>query len=341
MESCKRNNSTGTLWLLLPLCAAGTALLAFVPSGAWLNGSFTAEQQLSIAALKQTLTLLLLMVVPSLLSRTLWRTSPWMAIVLFLFAFGCGWLTSGNALDAVLTAVFLALPGIGLYGLQRVKLSNFRTVLYGSVVILVALFCLVCFADLLREGDAYRSFRSLVALYGQAAEDAKIAELDVGGLTVADLIREYRLNAESLLIPILLAAAMTASLSNTLLSHLWNRNGGAELPRLSPFSEWRCERRYVIAVAGATIVLMMLSMFGWKTATPLLSVAEIAWRLPCSLAGLCAVRRLSQRAGRGWVFWVVCVLSVILMPAFGMLLTILGMLSSLRPRMNGENGGRI
>ncbi len=332
---------TGNLWLLLPLCAAGTALLAFVPGGAWLTGAVSAGQQLSAAALKQVLTLLLLLIVPSLWARTLWRTSPWTAIVLFLFAFGCGWLIRGNALDALMTALFLSISGIGLYGLQRAKLSNFRTVLYGSIVILAALFCLVCLADLIREGDAYLSFRSLVTLYGQAAEEARIADVDVGGATVMDLVKTYRMNAESLLIPILLAAAMTASLSNTLLSHLWNRNGGAELPRLSPFSEWRCERRFVLAISGVMLVLMMLVMFGWETATPLLSVAEIAWRLPCALAGLCAVRRLSIRADRKWIFWVIGVLSVLLMPVFGMLLTILGMLASLRPRMNGENGGRL
>lgn len=343
MEFSGRNESKGYKRLLLLLgAAAGTFLLIFVPAGDWQGQAASPQGALLAASGKAVLTLALLSVVPSLWAGLIHRTSWIAAVALVLFAFGCGWLILGDAADALFPALLAALPGAGLYVLQRLKLSNFRTVLYGSFLTLGGLFAQVCLKDLIRRGDAYLPFREAIDLFEQAANSMSLEEIRIAGVTSKDLIAAYILNAEAIFVPLLLVAAMCASLSNTLFSHLWNRDGAAALPKLKPFREWRCERWYVLFAAVFSIATMLLGMFGLQAFGALSSVAEVMWRLPCSLAGLCAVRRIAVRAGRGWVFWIVCAGTVLLPSIASMLLTLLGMLSSLRNPWNaGEDGKRI
>jgi len=179
----------------------------------------------------------------------------------------------------------------------------------------------------------------VIGLYEQALESGGMLETQIGGYSLKDLIAAYRMNPETVCVPFLMAAAMCAGLSNTLFSHLWNRNGGVALPELKPFAEWRCERWYVLLAAAFSLTTMLLGVLGVQAAYALSSVAEVMWRLPCSLAGLCAVRRLAKRAGRGWVFWIICAAAVLLPSIVGMLLTLLGMLSSLKTPWNVREDG--
>ncbi len=337
-----RNESTEwkRLLLLLGAVAAGTFLLLYVSGGAWPKDAASPEDALTTVIARELLAFLFLLVVPSLWARLIHKT-VWASAALVLLTFVLGWVLRGNAADALCLTLLAALPGVGLYVLQRLKLSSFRTVLYGSFLTLFGLFAWACLRDLIRSGDAYLSFRKLIDLHEKALASDGLLETQIGNFTVKDLIAMYRMSAETVCVPLLLAAAMCAGLSNTLFSHLWNRNGGVALPKLKPFAEWRCERWYVLLAAALSIGMMLLSILGVQAANALSSVADIMWRLPCSLAGLCAVRRLSQRAGSGWVFWIVCVATVLLPSFIGILLTLLGMLSSLRTPLNvGEDGKR-
>lgn len=343
MESSGRTQSNGR-YLLIPLAAAGTLLLAFVPSGAWLAGTAETEAAFAAILLKQLLTVLLLMVVPSLCAMLAHRTSPWVLLGLVVFAFFAGLLATRDAKEALYTMFLTVLPGAGLYGLQRVKLSNFRTVIYESFVILLALFGFVCLGDLIREGDAYASYKSLVRLFGtlltRYAPAQSMYGIDFAG-QAAEITDLFLANAEGLCVTALLTPAMAAALSNTLFSHLWNRNGTVQLKSLPPFSQWRCERRYALLSIGFYSATLILGLFGVRWAASLSGIAELLWQMPCMLGGLSAVRRLGWLTGRPWILWAAVVLLIILTPATCMILAILGMLSALRkPKNVGEDGKR-
>lgn len=342
MENCNRTEPSDLRWLFALCAAVGTVLLAFVPGERWLNAAKTPDALLSHIFLKQMLTLLLLAVVPSLWARTAHCVSPWMLVPLTGIAFGSGLLLNGGAVSALYTVLLIALPGVGLYVLQRLRLSNFRTVLYSSFLILAALFGYACLPDLIRYGDAYRPVKALLDLYEQVLT-GMASELESVQIVSAlqSTFRLYRMNAESIGVPMLLTAAMTAALGNTLFSHLWNRKGGAELTPLPKFENWRCERWYVILAALFSLATILLWLFGVRSADALSSVAEVLFRIPCALAGLCAVRRLGLRVGRGWILWPAVAALVLLPPAAILILTVLGMLSSLRKQTNvGEDGIR-
>ena len=337
MEVSDRTESRDLRWLLALTAAVGTFLLAFVPGGAWLSGG-TAADVLMSATLKQLLTVLLLFVVPSLWARLIWRTSPWVAAALAALAFGFAWFSCKGAADALYLAPLSILPGVGLYALQRLKLSNFRTVLYASFLTLAGMFVCVCLRDLLESGDAYVSCRALIDAYAQVLEQGGAMELSVAGVSLKELVGAYRMNPETVCMPFMLGAAMCAGLSNTLFSHLWNKRGGAELRPLPAFQQWRCERWYVVLAATLTISMMLLGMFGLAAAGALSSVAEVMWRMPCALGGLCAVRRASLKLKKGWIFWCACAALVVLPSIASMILMLLGMLSSLRKPQANENG---
>ena len=327
-----------TLWALL--AAAGTVLLAFAPSTAWLSGF---DGTLFAYGVKEAATVLLLLIVPSLWARSAQCVSVWTLVPLAAIAYGCGLWITNDAIEALYTLFLIALPGAGLYVLERIRCSNFRAVLYLTVLTLIALFGYVCLNDLIQNGDAYLPFRRVIALYEQAVREAEQL-LGMGEQTsaVSELLTEYRLSANEIGVPILLLPSMAAGLSNVLFSHLWNRRGGAKLKTLPPFCEWRCERSFVIAIAACAIAGMLLELTGWNGMTALAGAASMLWRFPCALAGLCAARRISLRLKKGWIFAIVCAVAAA-MPAMGLLiLAMLGMLASLRKQTNvGEDGTRI
>ncbi len=345
MESCNRTGSTDLRRLLALCTAAGTILLAFAPSGAWLNGASTPDGQLLAVLLKQALTVSLLLIVPALWARLAFRTTPWILLALAGLAYGCGLLFEESAKDALYTLLLLALPGVGLYGLQRFGIGNFRTVLYESFLILAALFGYACLRDLIREGDAFLSTKWILNRYGEILDGYAAVELDVYSAQILSTVREtvdaYRLSPETVCVPALLLPSMAAGLSNTLFSHLMNRRGGAALSPLPAFADWRCERWYVLLIAGFALVTFFLRLARVQNADALAAVAEPLWRLPCSLAGLCTVRSVAIRFRKAWFFWI-AVAVLLSIPLVGMLLlTVLGMLSSLKKSSNvGEDGNR-
>jgi len=345
MEFCNRTKSTDRIWLSLSAAALGTLALAFVSSDAWLGGMTQPAAMLLASFVKQLLTVMLLLIVPSLTAWLAHRMSPWAILGLIVFAFGAGLLVTGNLTDALYTTALCALPGAGLYGLQRLKLSNFRTVIYASFVNLAALFIFVCLRDLIRSGDAYASYKQLVGAYGDLMNRLALSADPTGGLGLSTdsetIVKMLRVNADAYCVAILLVPAMTAGLSNVLFSHLFNRRGDADLVKLPPFSEWRCERGYVIFAGVFLLATMMLGMFGWHTADALSGIAAVMWRMPCMLGGLCAARRLGARFRRMWIFWVSIALLVTLPLAAGVMLTLLGFMAALRKPMNaGEDGER-
>lgn len=343
MESCNRTQPTGRLWAYLAAAAIGTLLLAFVPSDAWLKGAAQPETAILAIHTKQLLTVLLLMIVPSLWARVTHLVSPWLLLGLTGLAYAAGFFVTRDPVGALYAAVLIALPGVGLYGLQRLKLSNFRTVIYESLVILAALFGFVCLKDLIRTGNAYKSYQSLVDMYDTVLERIPWAALygEQVREEMTAMIDLFRTNAESYCAPILLLPSMAAALSGTLFSHLFNRDGGAALVPLPRFSEWRCERWYVLLTGGVMLATLFLSMAGVQWAIGLSGIVGILWRMPCMLGGLCTVRRLGLKTGRKWVFWVAIGMLIVLPPATGMLLSLLGLLSAMkRPTNVGEDGER-
>ena len=340
METYIRSKPNDFRWLITLGAAAGTLLLVLV--SAWNPRPELPGATLMFLMIKALLTLVVLTVVPSLWARSAAVVSPWILLGLAALSFGCGMLVFRDAKTAGYAALLCTLPGVGLFALQKLGISNFRTVLYGSFVILAALYCRFCLPGLLETGDGYAWFRNAVTLLGKSIEPTGLLEASFAGVKLSDVIELYRDSAEAICISAMLAGAMAASLSNTLLSHLYNRNGGAALTPLPRFAQWRCERWYVILSAVLAIGTYLLGMFGWETASALFSAADVLWRLPCMLAGLCAVRDIGLHMGRGWIVWIALGMLVMLPSVGGILLVVIGMLASLRKPLNtGKNGGQI
>ena len=340
MEACNRSKLNDLRWLFTFGAAAGTLLLVLIP--AWDPRPELPGEELMLLLLKALLTLVLLTVVPSLWARSAATVSPWMLPVFAALSFSCGMLVFRDVKTAAFAALLCTLPGVGLYALQKLLISNFQTVLYGSFVILAALYCRFCLPGLLETGDGYAWFRNAFGLFGKSLESAGILEAGFAGMKLSDVIELYRDNAEAICVSLMLTGGMAASLSNTLLSHLYNRKGGATLTPLPRFAQWRCERWYVIFSAVLAIGTFLLSMFGWETANALSSAADVLWRMPCMLAGLCAVRDAGLRMNRGWIILIAVGMLVMLPSVGGILLVVLGMLASLRKPLNtGKNGGRL
>lgn len=349
MDFYKRpqTNTPERLWLL---CAAiGTLLLVFVPSAAWLNPPADGDPYALLSAylLKQILAVALLLIVPALWARAAHAFGLWTLIALSALAFGFGFFLTRDAAAALYALLLAALPGAGLYVLQRLKLSNFRTVLYASVALLFALFGYVCLKDLIENGDAYLPFKTVISAYERMAQSfapyftAESGEVDARYTAILDIVASYRLNAYAIGIPILAAPAMCAGLSNVLFSHLLNRRGGAELTALPPFAQWRCERPFVYAATALTIVSYVLAMMNVNGMDALSAVAMLVWRLPCALAGLATVYGIATKLKKRWIFVIVCC-GALTLPTFGLtMLSLIGMIASLRKPMNDGKDGTL
>ena len=345
MESCKQTQSNGRLWPYLLGAVSGTLFIALAACGTGDHGAYTAGGELGRIVLRAITIVLLLWIVPALWARLAHRISPWMLLGLAALAFGCGLLFSGDAMTALYAVILIALPGAGLYGLQKLRLSNFRTVLYESFIVLAALFGFLCLNDMIKTGDAYRSFRHVIGLYEEILGEWNALLGELGGAQISstfeELLKAVRQSPEVIFVPLLMTVAMTAGLSVTLFSHLFNRRGGAELTALPPFAEWRCERWYVYLTAGFLLVTMVLGATGVQAADALSGVAGVLWRMPCMLGGLCALRRIALRAGRKWIFWVAIAMLVTLPMFAWMILAVIGMMSAMRKPANaGEDGIR-
>jgi hypothetical protein len=349
MESYKRPQSNIVRWLILSGAAVGTLLLVFVSGAVWPTLPENADPAvlLSLYLIKQALTVALLLIVPALWARSAHISGLWTLPFLSAAAFGFAYLLSKNAVTALYSLLLAALPGIGLYFLQRLRLSNFRTVIYESVLVLFALFGFVCLPPLIESGDAYLPFKSVIALYERILENIKPLLALEGGeddryyTLVRDVIAQYRLNADVIGVPTLLLPSMCAGLSNVLFSHLFNRKGGAEIVKLPPFANWRCERLYVFLSAGAAVVTWALAIANVNGMEALSGAALLAWRFPCALAGLSAIFSLSLQLQKKWIFVIVCC-ATLLTPTFGpTLLSMIGMLASIRRPVTDRKDGTL
>ena len=217
--------------------------------------------------------------------------------------------------------------------------------LYTSVLTLFALFAYVCLPSYFESGNAYLPFKNVIVFYERMIEDLQPAAAALGGsdtyTTVLALVTELKLSPDAIGVPILCVPAMTAGLSNVLFSHLFNRRGGADLIALPPFSEWRCERLYVYLTMGFALVTYALSYFDISGIDALASIAMLVFTMPCALAGLSALRRLSLRLKKGWLFVIFCIAPA-LMPSFGMtLLSVIGMIASIRTQTTDRKDGTV
>lgn len=347
MDVYKQPQSNLARWLVLAGGVIGTLLLVLIPGAAWPNLPESGDPAvlLAVMLIKQALTVMLLLIVPALWARSAHTCGPWTLPLLSAVAFAFGFALSKDAIGALYALLLAALPGIGLYLLQRLKLSNFRTVIYTAVLVLFALFGYVCLPSLLESGDAYLPFKSVIAVYERILENMKPLFTLQGGETdsyyqaARDIVAEYRLNADVIGVPALLVPSMCAGLSNVLFSHLMNRKGGADLTALPPFGAWRCERLYVYLATGVAVVSWLLAMLKVSGMDALSGTVMLAWRFPCALAGLSAIFSLSGRLKKRWIFVIVCC-ATLLTPTFGpTLLSVVGMLASLRrPTTDRKDG---
>ena len=139
------------------LCASvGTALLVFVPSAAWLRASDGAApfSILRAYALKQVLTVSLLLIVPALWTRCTQVFGLWTLPALALLAFGVGYALSRDVVTALYGLLLVGLPGVALYVFERIRLSNFRAVIYESFFVLFALFGAADYARIISDTAA-------------------------------------------------------------------------------------------------------------------------------------------------------------------------------------------
>lgn len=335
-------------WVVL--AAAATAALCYLPH---LRLAFSAVEEdaklmaafgtLTTFAIQAILMLPLLCITPALWARSAWRTHPAALVLLALVAFATGHIAGGTVQEGLYAMLLIAPAGALIYGMQRMKLSNFRVVFYGSIALLAGLFGQICLPSMLAEGDAYLALKNLVSAY--EVEWNYMAELMIGidasqreaTQAIGDMLAELKIYPEVSTLQLLYYPAALAALANGLLSHLFNRRGGADLQKLPPFEEWQVESGYFYGTLALTAVAYILTMTGVSYGMGLLRVAYAMWLLPMSLAGLCALKRWTK--GRAWVFVLACVFTGLFYSMVGQMLAILGMLSFIQQRMKRRMQG--
>ena len=285
----------------------------------------------------------LLCVVPALWSRIAWRMNPAVIGLLSVIAFVTGFVCTGSAREGLYAMLFIAPTGAVVHLMQRAGYSNFRVVFYGSILILTGLFARICLPSLVAEGDAFLPLRNLAAAY--ETEWNYMAQSITGGdesrmesaLLFSDMLKEMRLYPEISTLQILYYPAALAALANGLLSHLFNRDGSAQLVKLPPFEDWQVDPAYFYGSLALTILSYILSMTGASYGVGLMQVAYAIWLLPMSLAGLSAVKYWTKR--RPWVFILTCVLTGTMFSLFAQILAVFGMLRFIQQRMKRRMQG--
>ena len=287
----------------------------------------------------------LLCVVPALWSRTAWRLTPYVIGALTLVTFVTGYACTGSVKEGLYAVLFIAPAGAVIHLMQRAGYSNFRVVFYGSILILAGLFARICLPSMISDGDAFLPLRNLAAAY--ETEWNYMAQSITGGdesrmesaMLFSDMLKEMRVYPEISTLEILYYPAALAALSNGLLSHLFNRDGSAELVKLPPFEEWQVDPAYFYGSLALTILSYAMTMMGASYGMGLMQVSYVIWLLPMALAGLSAVKYWTKR--RPWIFIVTCVLTGAMFSLVAQILAIFGMLrfvqQRMKRRMSGEN----
>ncbi len=328
-----------------PIALAATAALCavpyltlptlFDPAGEAVSQALTV---LCAFFLKVLLFVPLLAVTPALWARSAWRTHPAALGALALIAYLTGFSLSHDGVAALYSVGLIAPAGILLYGMQRMRFSNFRIVFYGSLALLLGLFIRFAVPHMAESGDAFRSMRVLVAAYetlwnevtGDALAQNMLQALGSGEDLTGDLLKSFRLNAEEYFVELLYYPAAFAALSGGLLSHLFNRKGEVELLPLPPFEQWQVESGYFYGTLALTGISYVLMLSGVRYGAALLRVGYALWMLPMSLAGLCTLKRWTKR--KPWLFAILSAAAIVLYSMFGAMLTFVGMLGFLQDR---------
>ncbi len=295
--------------------------------------------------LRAALLVPLLCVTPALWARCAHRTHPLSLAVLTFSAFAFGFLFARSALTGLYCAGLIAPAGVLLYGMQRMRLSNFKVVFYSSLALLFGLFLRFCVPTLAENGDAFLPMRETVEAYRVVwnAGTAELAALDVNGLiapileTVSSMLLSWKLDADQYLIQILYYPSAVAALSNGLLSYAFNRKGGADLVPLKPFSEWTAEPTYFFAAAifsAASYGMMFLNV---PFAPALVRIAYTIWMMPMGLVGLCTLKKWTKR--RPWIFALICVGCGLMFSVAVQALPLVGTVGFLTDRMRQRNQG--
>lgn len=335
----------------LALAVLGTVLISCLPylhlpvpaadfESEELYGAF---QILTDFVLQALLIVPLLCVVPALWSRAAWRLRPVVIAALVLVAFVTGYACTGSVQDGLYAILFIAPAGAVIHLMQRAGYSNFRVVFYGSILMLAGLFARICLPALIDSGDAFLPLRNLAAAY--ETEWNFMAQSIVGGdesrvesaMAFSDMLKQMRVYPEISTLEILYYPAALAGLSNGLLSHLFNRDGSAQLAKLPPFENWLVDPAYFYGSLALTILSYIVTMMGASYGMGLMQVAYVIWLLPMSLAGLSAVKYWTKR--RPWVFIVACILTGLMFSVFAQILAVFGMLRFIQQRMKRRMQG--
>ena len=106
----------------------------------------------------------LLCVAPALWARSAWRVHPLMLAALSAVAFATG-AAFGGMMDGLYNVGLIAPAGVLLYVAQQRKVSHFKVVFYGSIVLLLGLFLRISVPSMASDGDAFLPMRSVVDAY--------------------------------------------------------------------------------------------------------------------------------------------------------------------------------
>ncbi|MBR0081154.1 MAG: DUF2232 domain-containing protein [Clostridia bacterium] len=342
----KSNRAYG--WALV--AAVATALLVAVPFLA-LPESLSSDASLSTALstllflLRVILFVPLFAVTPALWARSAWRTHPAVLAALALLAFAVG-AVFGGAMQGLYALGLIAPAGVFWYAAQRAKLTNFKTVFYGSIVLLLGLFIRISGPAMASDGDAFLPMRSFMAVYLQdwnemtaAIEAEGVSAVDAAMMqSLSEILQDLKLNAEEYMIELLYYPAAFAALTSALLSHAFNRKGGAELPPLPPFADWMVERSYIYGVLVLTVAAYGMVLGNVSIGNALLRITYVIWVLPLALAGLCTVKRWTKR--RPWIFAIVLAVSISLLGQSFMVLSMVGMVGFFQKQLEQRMQGR-
>lgn len=327
------------------IAAIATALLAAVPFLTLQLPPIESSQALVDALgllgtvfVRTVLFVTLLCVTPALWARSAWRWHPAVLAGLSVIAFAVGTLLGGPLQGLYITGMIVPI-GIALYVAQRFRVSNFKLVFYGSILILLGLFLLICVPTMISDGDAFLPMRNVVDAYRVIWETSSADVLAVDSSQMAKTLTEnvsamlldYKMNANEYLISFLYVPSAIAALLNTLLSHAFNRKGGAELKPLPPFADWMVEPTYFYGALAFLVITGFVSMFGSETAIGLSQTAFILWVMPMGLLGLCTVH--SWTKSKGWILVLVIVGTIVMLPMSLWALTVIGIFGFMRNRM--------
>ncbi len=328
----------------LALAALATALLMAVAFLTVPVMDMGEEAYAAATAVAMTYNLRLLLIVPllcvapALWARCAFRVHPWTLGVLTVLAYVVAFGMTRDALSALSGTLLIAPAGILLYAMQRRKMSNFATVFYTSIILLGGLFLWIGLKPRITNGDAFYPLRQyaeavtvttneLISMLGLTEEQIANSEF----ARIKDMLTDLKLYPESYMIELLYYPAALAALASGLLSHLFNKRKTVDLTPLPPFAEWKVEAPYFYGTLALSVVSYVLALSGVSYGNGLLSIAYALWILPMSLAGLCAVKRMTT--GRPWLFAVACVFTGMFFSMAGMLLATVGTLSFMHEQM--------